>query len=335
MSTHIPDPADLRALSSAIDRVFAENADGPISFEEPDTDTRRTLWATAHELAWPLIGLPEDQGGADGSLDELTVLMEQVGRWLAPGPFLGTALYASVLAAGPVAPMPTIDLVAPRGAGFGLIDWGRDRPIDHKATTHPLFFAPGDVEVGLLLAPDRVDLVIADGAPWTDPSLLFDPTLEIGRVSSTAERRTVLCGAPAERVWVTSKLLVAAYLVGIAERTLRTAVEYAKTREQFGRPIGSYQAVKHRCADMAIREMAARAAVELAVDHVGADGEAFEPLADAALSLAVEAALVNAEACLETHGAMGFTWEFGGHRFLKRAHVLRAIVAAGARGEHR
>ncbi|GAA1022787.1 acyl-CoA dehydrogenase [Acrocarpospora pleiomorpha] len=328
MSTIAPDPADLLALASAVDGVLAEKADGPIAFESPAEATRLAVWETAIELAWPLIGLPEELGGADGGVDELVVVIEQVGRWLAPGPFLGTALYAAVLAAQPDVAIPTIDEAVAAGVGFGLLGWGDGWPRPAHDGGQSLFFAPEGVRLGLLLARDRVELVTLEGGDRAGSALL-DPAADMVIVDASSPRQTVLEGAAAEQLWLTSRLLLAAYAVGIADRTLRTTVDYAKTRHQFGQPIGSFQAVKHRCADMAIRELVARAALEFALDQVGAEAAVVASSIDDALAIALDAALGNAEACLETHGAMGFTWEFAGHRFLKRAHLLRALASSG------
>jgi len=117
-------------------------------------------------------------------------------------------------------------------------------------------------------------------------------------------------------------LLVAAEAVGVAERTLEMSVEYGKVRQQFGRPIGSFQAVKHRCADMAVRAEVARSLTTYAAVALR-DGE---PDAGrhvrAAKALAVDAALTNAGDNVQNHGGMGFTWESDAHLYLKRAWAL-------------
>ena len=115
-------------------------------------------------------------------------------------------------------------------------------------------------------------------------------------------------------------------LLGIAEATLELAVEYAKGREQFGRPIGSFQAVKHMLADMFVRQEVCRAAVYAA----GATcddplvGDVERAVSSAKLS-AGEAALQNARACIQVHGGMGYTWEVAAHYYLKRCWVLESL----------
>jgi alkylation response protein AidB-like acyl-CoA dehydrogenase len=119
-------------------------------------------------------------------------------------------------------------------------------------------------------------------------------------------------------------------LLGIAEATQELATEYARRREQFGRPIGAFQAVKHLCADMFVRQELARAAVwaagaTLDLPEVGNPERAVA----AAKLLAGEAAARNARACLQVHGGMGFTWELPVHYYLKRAAVLESLFGTG------
>jgi len=119
-------------------------------------------------------------------------------------------------------------------------------------------------------------------------------------------------------------LLFAAYLAGIAQATLEMAVAYAGTREQFGQPIGAFQAIKHQCADMAVRAAAAEAQVLQAAITFGAGGDDRAEAAAARL-LATDAALANAKANIQIHGGMGFTAECDAHLFLKRAHLIAAL----------
>ena len=123
------------------------------------------------------------------------------------------------------------------------------------------------------------------------------------------------------------RILTGALCAGIAAATCDLAVDYAKGRHQFGRPIGSFQAVKHLCADMLVRAEVARAAVEAAAVTVDQPevGDALRAAAGAAL-LAAEAAVANAKACIQVHGGMGFTWEVPVHLYLMRARVLASTA---------
>jgi alkylation response protein AidB-like acyl-CoA dehydrogenase len=131
-------------------------------------------------------------------------------------------------------------------------------------------------------------------------------------------------------------VLVAAQLLGIAERTTELAVEYAKKREQFGRPIAAFQAVKHFCADMFVRQEVARAAVYAAgatLDDPGV-GDLDRAVSGAKL-VAGEGALRNARTCIQVYGGMGYTWEMPPHYYFKRAWVLANVFGTGDEHEER
>jgi alkylation response protein AidB-like acyl-CoA dehydrogenase len=145
------------------------------------------------------------------------------------------------------------------------------------------------------------------------------------RLTEVPQGRHIAPADAAAGIRLEACALSAAYLVGIASRVTEMAVEYAKGREQFGVPIGSFQAVKHICADMLTRAEVGRAAVYAAgvtIDGKG-DGNPARAVAAAKL-LAGEAAVANGKACVQVHGGMGFTWEVDVHLFLKRAVVMSA-----------
>jgi len=149
----------------------------------------------------------------------------------------------------------------------------------------------------------------------------IDPTRRLVhvRLNGIATERLEVGAAGLRRM---ATVLLAAEAVGLAERTLEASVEYAKVRQQFGRPIGSFQAVKHRCADMAVRAEVARSLTTYAAVALR-DGEPDAARhADEAKALAVDAALANAHDNVQNHGGMGFTWESDAHLYLKRAWVL-------------
>jgi alkylation response protein AidB-like acyl-CoA dehydrogenase len=132
-----------------------------------------------------------------------------------------------------------------------------------------------------------------------------------------------LLSVDGQQVRVVGAVLTAAYQLGIAEAVTARSVFYAKEREQFGRPIGTFQAVKHMCADMLVRAELAKAAVYAAAVTLD-DPEVGEPARAAAIAklLADEAATLNAKTAIQVHGGMGFTWEMPLHLYLKRAWVL-------------
>jgi len=159
----------------------------------------------------------------------------------------------------------------------------------------------------------------------------IDPTRRLGDVRFSGIAAPPLAG-DAATLRTLATLLAAAEAVGVAERTLEDSVEYAKVRQQFGRPIGSFQAVKHRCADMAVRAEVARSLTTFAAVAL-AEGEETAPRHVAAAKvLASDAALANAADNIQNHGGMGFTWEADAHIYLKRAWLLEH--ALGTRAAH-
>jgi hypothetical protein len=159
----------------------------------------------------------------------------------------------------------------------------------------------------------------------------IDPTRRLARVRfERAASVPVGADAASVRRWAT--VLAAAEAAGVAERALEMSVEYAKVREQFGRPIGSFQAIKHRCADMAVRAEVARSAVTYAAVAIE-EARDDAPLAvHIAKSLATEAAITNAAENIQNHGGIGYTWEADAHLYLKRARLLEHVL--GTRLEH-
>jgi len=265
------------------------------------------LWRQAAELGWFGLGVPEAEGGAGYGLAEEMLLFVELGRSLAPGPWLGTVLAAHALGGrlredilGGRRRIAVLDDA--EGSGDGLV-------ADAQA-------ADGVLVVG------RDDVRYADGADRaTATAASIDPTRRLARVclEGIATARLDLDAGTLRRL---ATVLVAAEAVGIAERTLEASVEYAKVRQQFGRPIGSFQAVKHRCADMAVRAEVARSLTTWAAVALR-DGEADAARhVDEAKALAVDAALANAHDNVQNHGGMGFTWESDAHLYLKRAWLL-------------
>ncbi|MFD3545339.1 acyl-CoA dehydrogenase family protein [Streptomyces sp. NPDC058655] len=235
----------------------------------------RALWRELGEAGFFALRLPEAGGGVGLGLPEAALVFEEAGRVLLPGP-----LVATHLAAGTVA-----------GAASG------------EAVVTAF-----DLGGGLVAHLGGADAVLGSpGVPAGTPVRSADPLTPLYRVAAAP-------GVGSEHRWE-GALLTAALQLGSALRTVELAVRYAGEREQFGQPIGGFQAVKHLCARMLVRAEVARTAVYAA--SVTADaGEVA-----AAKLLADEAAVGNARDCLQVHGGMGFTWEADVHLHLKRAWV--------------
>ena len=291
----------------------------------------RDLWRRCAELGWFGLGLDEDLGGVGYTLAEEALLFTELGSHATPGPFLATVLGARVAARAGAGDLATavlggdrvVALAEPEGAAVvGDTVSGTVRVTDH-----------GGADLLLVVTADGAALVDAGGVDvLARPSL--DPLVPLGVADLAAVRAVARTdgAAQAADLWRRGTVLVAAALAGIAAGTAAQSTEYAKDREQFGVPIGSFQAVKHRCADMAVRAEAATTLVRYASLAVveGRDDAPFH--ADAARTVAGDAAVANAQVNVQNHGGIGFTWEHTAHRYVTRAQYR--VRTLGDRRSH-
>ncbi len=260
-----------------------------------------TSWAELVELGWPGATVPEDQGGAGLGFVEQAILLEELGYSLYAGPYLATVLA-----------LPALGAEQQAAVAEGEIRWS--------------------VEVaGLVPDLDRVDRVVtAEGAAAAEGQALegIDPTRPLGRLRDGA--RDPLPGALDSPRVLTA---VAAEALGVAQRALELAVEYAKERRQFGRPIGIYQAIAHPLADSFGDIELARSLVYAAAWKIDERPDEAPSAAAAAKAFATETAVAACQRAIQVFGGIGFTWEHPLHRFYKRALWLQAFV--GYPAEHR
>jgi alkylation response protein AidB-like acyl-CoA dehydrogenase len=282
----------------------------------------QAFWPRLGELGFLGIALPESDGGIGFTAAEEMLAYREFGRHLLSPAILGLTLGAQLsarlrpdmLEAILRGQLP-IALANSRGAArLGEICHGQFHLIDAKQADWVLICT---VDGSALLR--RTDFTDVTDVPATDHVL----SLERGTLAGA--RAACWRGATTENLYPRAQLLIGAYAVGLAEATRDMAVEYAKTRQQFGKPIGSFQAIKHLCADMAIRAEAATCQVIFAA-LVQADARSGADFHSTAAKLvAVQAALDNAAQNIQVHGAIGFTAEADAHLFIKRAHVLEQL----------
>ena len=291
-----------------------------------------SVWQAAGELGWFGLALSEPAGGAGYGVVEEMLLATELGRSLAPGPWLGTMLAAHALA--DVAPLRRVHAAVLGGQHpVALVDDPDDQLGSGAELRGTLVPVPdAGLALGLLvLRRNRADYltVPAPGVRLSERGGM-DATRHVWRITcenAIGHSLAIEAGTLRRRATV----LAAAEALGVAERTLEQSVEYAKVRQQFGKPIGSFQAIKHRCADMAVRVEAARSLVAVAAVALN-DGLPEAPLyVHAAKTLATNAALANATDNVQNHGGMGFTWENDAHYFLKRAWLLEHTCGTRAR----
>jgi alkylation response protein AidB-like acyl-CoA dehydrogenase len=269
-------------------------------------------WDVICGLEWPGLMLPEAAGGPGCSLMDLCLVHRELARGL-----LTPVLTASMLAARLA--WQAGDQRIARSFSTGRLRAAFAVPCRHAAGSHYLLHAQGCSHV---LAWNEEGASLHPIEQFTDvrDCEAIEDSLELqsGRLSGTASAVLRL----QDPNWLLDcSLLLAAQLAGGARASLDLAIEYAKVREQFGQPIGAFQAIKHKAADMlASVEVAWGEVVMAALQPVDSPGRVFH--ASAAKILAAEAALKNAAACIQIHGGMGFTAEVTAHLYLKRAHTL-------------
>ncbi|HEX9888980.1 MAG TPA: acyl-CoA dehydrogenase [Nitriliruptorales bacterium] len=344
--------AERQEFQQVLRGLFAEVADdGTVRLlmagtEGYDRSTWKDLAGGSRVVA---LGVPEALGGDGGELADLAVLFEEAGRALLPAPLLSTTLAVGVVlevadrggdllgdllggsrTAAVVLPADILDDGGPievADAGDGAMRLtGERRYVLDGATADVLLVVAGNGETADVFAVDAASAGVSLTAVAAT-----DQTRKLTSVRLDAAAGTAL-GAPSAavaRALDRARVLLAAEAVGVAQRCLEDMTAYARERIAFGRPIGSFQAVKHRCARALVRVEHARSLVELAAEHgPGSAGERPDAarLARLALGFAADAALHVAGSSIQVHGGIGFTWDHTAHLYYKRALVTRRLL---------
>ncbi len=316
----------LAALPSARDLL-----EGRGTLEDP------AVWKrVAEEQGWPAILVPEEAGGFGFGQVELSVVFEEFGRTLTSCPLLGTAFATALLlecgdaqaqerwlgaiAAGEPAAVVWSGISAEEGP-FGWTLEGQGVAVDGGMASLLVIVAPQ----GVFVLP--ADLADRTRVPHLDPTR---PSVGVSVSAVPAERLTV---DGLERARMRCESLLASEAVGAAEATLQLAVDYSRVRTQFGKPIGSFQAIQHICADMLLAVESARSAAWYAACAIDAGADDAREAARTAKAMACDALFHCAGQSIQVHGGIGFTWEHDCHLYFKRARSVMDLL--GHPREHR
>ena len=314
------------------------------------------LWQTVAEL--DLLGLlvPEELGGVGAGLAEMSVVLDELGRRTVPLPLVSSAVLAptALLAADNRAPaaelLPALACGQVRAAVVMGGPEGQPDPVTWTLSWSErngqyvldgaagfVLDAPGaDRLVVAARNPEGLLVAVVDAAQATiTPVAGTDQTRRLATVTFDAAAvpagriLAVANGASAvvARVQSVAAFAMACDALGVAERAMQECAEYAKVRQQFGRPIGSFQAIKHMCANMAVAVETGRAAVELALDELTGDDSPTAAVSTAKAYVCDSAVKVCTDA-VQVHGGIGFTWEHDAHLWLKRALLDRALFGS-------
>jgi alkylation response protein AidB-like acyl-CoA dehydrogenase len=282
------------------------------------------IWKEMSELGWPGIFIEEQYGGQGLGVVELIILMEELGYALAPVPFLSNAAAGLMIqSAGSEEQkqrwLPGIASGELRGAA-GMLRGDEARLVPDADAA----------EVIVLCGRDGVH-VVERSAAEVEPVDTMDSTRRYARVRAGGAGEA-LEGEPGPGI-AGALVAVSAELTGLAQRAMEMAVEYARDRKQFGRPIGAYQAVSHRCAQMLLETEGARSATYYGAWTADAEPGSLELACSMAKAYASDAGWRVCSSSLQVHGGIGFTWEHDLHFFLKRAKVDALLW--GSASEHR
>jgi len=264
---------------------------------------RRDLWQELGDLGLFSLRLSAAEGGAELGWADAVLAFEQLGRALVPGPLVWTHLMAGTV---------------PGAATGETVVTGIERDDPSAVIEYP-------DAIDVLVVTDEAGLWSVDAAALDRAGLLpLDPLTPIARLTGPLPQGEQIADAETARdVRIQGAALTAGLLLGLAEASTDLAVAYAKDRQQFGRPIGAFQSLKHLMADMFARAEVARGAVYAAGVTLDDPAVGSRQRAVAAAKLtAAEAALGNGKTCVQVHGGMGYTWEVDAHLFLKRAYAL-------------
>ena len=273
---------------------------------------RPQLWHEIIELGWPGIAVAEEHGGQGLGAVELAVLAEELGYACAATPFLSSAVVAAVIqACGSEQQrerwLPGL-VSGELTAGVGASDLAADVV---------------GAAVAVVLDGDEARLLVS---PEAEAITTIDSTRRYGSVSGSGEP---LAPGAADRV----RAALAAEVVGLSQRALDMTLAYVKERKQFGIPVGAFQAVAHRCAQMLLHTESARSTAYFAAWAADADPERLPEAAALAAAAAAEGGREVTASAIQAHGGIGFTWEADVHWLYKRAQLDTALL--GGAGRHR
>ena len=321
------DSPDTQMIREAIAAVLEDQCESREvhEFTSGHNDLAKDLWREAVSLGWIALALPEDNGGLGMGASGSSVLHYELGRVVAPGPFIATCAALDILAN--MADASAASLVERVLAGEATLAVEAARPTSTRAAGLGPMRLLGDVDAAAALVSDGDDLLLLDITamhPTRYP--VWDQTRAIVQATGDAgEPMARLPGARA-RLEQALALALAADCAGLARGIADRTIAYMKEREQFGKPIGSFQALKHRAANLRARSLVADHVVAHSVEQADAGVPHAATWAKLAKVECSEAAVFVSGDCIQLHGGVGFTDEYDPHLYAKRARLNEALL---------
>jgi alkylation response protein AidB-like acyl-CoA dehydrogenase len=309
-------------------RSWAASAGGIAAARDVEQG-RPDAWRAPYERLAQLgifgVTVAEEHGGAGGTVEDLCAMVDEAAAALVPGPVATTAL-ATLVIPGSHADLLESLASGERTAGVALT---ADLLFDGGRVSGTAEYVLGADAAGVLVLPAGDTFVLIDaGADGVaiEPLKATDFSRPLARVVLDSVPAEAL-PASAQRTADLAATVLAAEAAGLARWMLQTATEYAKVREQFGKPIGSFQAIKHMCAEMLLRsEQISVAAADAAGAVANPDERQLSIAAAVAASTAIKATKANAKDCIQVLGGIGITWEHDAHLYLRRAYGIAQFL---------
>ncbi len=296
--------------------------------EQGKSEAWRPVFSGLVDLGLFGVAVAEEYGGAGGGTEDLCAMVDEAARALVPGPVATTALATLMITdAGLLRSLAAGE----RTAGVTL---RADVRCDGDRASGIAEYLPGADTSGVLLVPAGDTWLAVEAAAdgvSLEPLAATDFSCPLARVTFDSAPAVVIA-TPAQRGVDLAATMLAAEAAGVARWALHTAADYAKVREQFGKPVGSFQAVKHLCTEMLLRaEQASVAAADAARAAAHADDEQLSIAAAVAAATGIEAARANVKDCIQVLGGIGITWEHDAHLYLRRAHGIAHFLGGRPR----
>ena len=288
------------------------------AIEQGSPDAWRAPYDGLAQLGIFGVAIPEELGGAGGTVEDLLAMVDEAAAALVPGPVAPTTLATLV-----VTDEDLLGALA-SGARTAGVALKSDIALDGETASGTAEFVLGGLADAVLVLPAGERWIVVDAAAdgvTVEPLEATDFSRPLARVRLDSAAATTL-DVTAERMVDLTATVLAAEAAGLARWMLSTATEYAKVREQFGKPIGSFQAVKHMCAEMLLRSQQISVAAADAASAVGDSDPSQLAIAVAVASaIGIEAEKVNARDCIQVLGGIGITWEHDAHLYMRRAYA--------------
>jgi alkylation response protein AidB-like acyl-CoA dehydrogenase len=270
------------------------------------------LWSELVELGWPGIAIAEEHGGQGLGAVELTILCEELGYALAASPFLATVMASAAIQESGTDEQKSRWLPAlASGEATGAL--GEVGGLVPDADAAAVIVLVGEDGTARVLPREQADVTAVDA---------IDPTRRFARVSGDGEP----LGGDTEAALDRARIAISAELVGVSQRALEMTLAYVKERKQFETPVGAYQAVSHKCAQMLKDTEGARSATYFASWAADAEPERLAEAASLAKAAASDGAREVTASAIQAHGGIGFTWEADVHWLFKRAQMDAALL---------